>query len=147
MERGMTLRSVPVGVNALGEYTHIYAPSSMSVPLTVRCECGHTSETRLGERVTCVCGREYDTSQIDSGTYLDLRRMANRQRLYVRLGIVLAMGIGVISYLFFGIKGPALSVPLLALFWWRLVLPRFQRGQAALLRDVPVVQLDAGESS
>jgi len=73
--------------------------------------------------------------------------MANRQRLYVRLGIVLAMGIGVISYLFFGIKGPALSVPLLALFWWRMVLPRFQRGQAALLRDVPVVQLDAGESS
>jgi len=53
----------------------------------------------------------------------------------------------VISYLFFGIKGPALSVPLLALFWWRMVLPRFQRGQAALLRDVPVVQLDAGESS
>jgi hypothetical protein len=119
----------------------------MTVPLTVRCECGHVSETRLGERVTCVCGREYDTSSIPDQTYLDLRRMGNRQRLYVRLGIVLAIGVGVITYLFFGIKGPALSVPLLALFWWRIVLPRFQRGQAELLRSVPVVQVEPTESS
>jgi hypothetical protein len=146
MERGMTLRSAPVGVNGLGGSTHIYAPFSMSVPLTVRCECGHTTETRFGHRVTCICGREYDTSQIPDSSYIDLRRMANRQRLYVRLGIVLAIGIGVITFLFFGIKGPALSVPLLALFWWRIVLPRFQRGQEELLRSVPVVQLDAGES-
>jgi hypothetical protein len=117
----------------------------MSVPLTIRCECGHTAEARLGERVTCVCGREYDTSRIDSSSYVDLRRMANRQRLYVRLGIVLAVGVGVIAYLFFGIKGPALSVPLLALGWWRVVLPRFQRGQQELLRSVPVVQLESGE--
>ena len=147
MERGTTLGSVPVGVNALGEYTHIYAPSSMSVPLTVRCDCGHTSEARLGEQITCVCGRRYDTSQISNDSYVDLRRMANRQRLYIRMGIVLAIGIGLISYLFFGIKGPALSVPLLALAWWRIVLPRFQRGQAELLRSVPVVQIEPGEPS
>jgi hypothetical protein len=119
----------------------------MSVPLTVRCECGHASETRLGERVTCQCGREFDTSRIDAASYIDLRRMANRQRLYVRLGIVLAIGVGAITYLFFGIKGPALSVPLLALFWWRIVLPRFQRGQAELLRSVPVIQLEHSEPS
>jgi hypothetical protein len=117
----------------------------MSVPLTVRCECGHTVDSRLGERVTCDCGREYDTSRIDSASYVDLRRMANRQRLYVRLGIVLAIGVGAITYLFFGIKGPALSVPLLALGWWRIVLPRFQRGQAELLRSVPVIQLEHSE--
>jgi hypothetical protein len=119
----------------------------MSVPLTVRCECGHTSEARLGQRITCVCGREYDTSQISSDSYVDVRRMANLQRLYVRLGIVLAIGVGLITFLFFGIKGPALAVPLLALFWWRMVLPRFQRSQAALLRDVPVVQLEHSEPS
>ena len=87
----------------------------MSVPLTVRCDCGHASEAQLGEQITCVCGRRYDTSQISNDSYVDLRRMANRQRLYIRLGIVLAIGIGLITYLFFGIKGPALSVPLLAL--------------------------------
>lgn len=147
MERGTTLWSAPVGVNALGGSTHNYALRGMSVPLTVRCDCGHTSEARLGERVTCVCGRQYDTSQISNDSYVDLRRMANRQRLYIRMGIVLAIGIGLISYLFFGIKGPALSVPLLALGWWRVVLPRFQRGQAELLRSVPVVQIEPGESS
>ncbi len=63
------------------------------------------------------------------------------------MGIVLAIGVGLITYLFFGIKGPALSVPLLALGWWRVVLPRFQRGQAELLRSVPVVQIEPGEPS
>ena len=119
----------------------------MSVPLTVRCDCGHTSEARLGEQITCVCGRRYDTSQISNDSYVDLRRMANRQRLYMRLGLVLAIGVGLITFLFFGIKGPALSVPLLALGWWRVVLPRFQRGQAELLRSVPVVQIEPGEPS
>jgi hypothetical protein len=115
----------------------------MAIPLVIRCECGHTAEVMHGERTTCVCGRVYDTSSIPSEEYLDMRRMANRQRLYVRMGLVLAVGIAIFSWAFFGIKGPALAVPLAALFWWRVVQPRFQRGQAELLRSQPVVQLES----
>ena len=72
----------------------------------------------------------------------------NRQRLYVRLGIVLAIGVGLITYLFFGIKGPALSVPLLALVSGGGSCCRgSSAGRRELLRSVPVVQIEPGEPS
>jgi hypothetical protein len=117
----------------------------MAIPLLIRCECGHTTETTHGQQVTCVCGRVYNTSQIDRGEYLDMHRMANRQRLYVRIGLVVATAIGILSWVSFGLKGPALAVPLAALIWWRVVQPRFQRGQAELLRSQPVVQLESSD--
>jgi|SRR3954447_8988372 hypothetical protein len=113
----------------------------MAVPLLIRCECGHTSQATHGDEVACACGRLYDTSAIDRGEYLDMHRMANRQRLYVRLGLVLAVGIAIATWAQFGPKGPALAVPLAALFWWRFVQPRFNRGQAEILRSQPVVEL------
>ena len=41
------------------------------------------------------------------------------------------------------IAGWLVFVPLAALFWWRVVQPRFQRGQAELMRSQPVVQLES----
>ena len=37
---------------------------TVSVPITIRCECGVATPAALGDHVTCACGREYDTRDV-----------------------------------------------------------------------------------
>ena len=115
----------------------------MSIPLTVRCDCGETLSVTLGDQITCACGRRYDTSSMPRESFVRVRAAQLRVRLYTRIGIVLVIGAAVLGWWIEGLAGAALAGPAAALLWFRFVQPRFKRRQAADLAGLPTWKLEA----
>ena len=93
----------------------------MSIPITIRCECGESHSTDLGEVVSCECGRRYETSKLDQARLMRVRVTQMRWRLYVTFGIVFLLAATVLAWAVFGLKGAALAGPAAALLWFRFV--------------------------
>jgi len=115
----------------------------MSIPLTVRCECGEVLSVTLGDQVTCACGRRYDTSSMPPESFTRVRAAQLRVRLYTRIGFVLVAGAAVLGWVVEGLAGAALAGPAAALLWFRFVQPRFKRRQAEDLAGLPTWKLEA----
>jgi hypothetical protein len=106
----------------------------MPIPITIRCECGETRSVDLGDRVTCACGRHYDTSTLPSEKFDHVRAKQARIRLYLRLGVICVIGASVAAALVWGLKGLALALPLSCLLWF-LFLGKWLRKRWLLRTD------------
>lgn len=115
----------------------------MSIPLTVRCECGEILSVTLGEQIACACGHRYDTSSMPRESFTRVRAAQLRVRLYTRIGFVLVAAAAVLGWVVEGLAGAALAGPAAALFWFRFVQPRFKRRQAEDLAGLPTWKLEA----
>ena len=115
----------------------------MSLPITIRCECGVESAATLGERVVCPCGREYQPSALPAGEGTAVRVLQTRMRFYMRIGALVVLGSAILGYLIAGWAGVALAAPAAAVVWIRLIQPRFKQRVEEQLRALPAWQLQA----
>ena len=115
----------------------------MSIPLTLRCECGEVISAEAGEAVSCTCGRRYDTSTIPGSSVARVRATQVRLRLYARIGLIVVIAFGILGFLAAGLPGVAGAAGLSAIIWWRIVAPLLRRRHAAELSHLPSWQLEA----
>lgn len=115
----------------------------MSIPLTLRCECGEVLSAKAGETVTCACGRRYDTSTIPGPSVARVQATQARLRLYARLGLIVVITFGILGFFAAGLPGVALAASLSALVWWKGVAPWLRRKHAEDFTDLPSWQLEA----
>ena len=115
----------------------------MSIPVTLRCECGNVLYAKVGESVTCTCGRRYDTSSLSGPTVARVRATQARLRLYARLGMAVVVGFGALGWFWLGLPGVALTASLSAIIWWRIVAPVLRRKHSDELADLPSWELKA----
>jgi hypothetical protein len=117
----------------------------VSIPITVRCECGETHSAKLGDVVECSCGRRYDTSQISEGNFPQVREHQAKARLYVRVGAVVLIVAGTLSFLIWGIWAAAITVPLAAMLWFWYIRRWFMRKFVPSPGELPTLELKASE--
>jgi hypothetical protein len=115
----------------------------MSIPLTIRCECGAVLPAKAGETVACTCGRNYDTSTIPGSSVARVRATQVKLRFYARIGLIVVIVFGVLGFLWLGLPGVALAASLSALVWWKVVAPQLRRRHAEELADLPSWSLEA----
>jgi hypothetical protein len=115
----------------------------MAIPITINCECTRTIEADLGDRVTCECGREYDTSKVPRQSAMAAHSAQLQFRLIMWVGMVLIAGAAIGGYLFHGIGGALLAVPAVAAFWFGVVRPRVRRRQQKALAEMPSWSVEA----
>ncbi|HSE82055.1 MAG TPA: hypothetical protein VLA87_10290 [Gaiellaceae bacterium] len=109
----------------------------MSIPVTLRCECGEAHQATVGETVTCTCGRRYDTSSLSGPAVARVRATQARLRLYAQLGLAVVIAFGILGFLWLGLPGVALTASLSAIIWWRVVAPVLRRKHSDELADLP----------
>jgi hypothetical protein len=115
----------------------------MSIPLTLRCECGETLSANAGEAVTCTCGRRYDTSTVPGESIARVRATQMRMKLYARLGLAFVVLFGVLGFLVGGLPGVAFAAALFALIWWKVIAPWLRRRHSEDLSELPSWNLEA----
>jgi hypothetical protein len=91
----------------------------VTIPITVKCECGVVTKAMLGEAVTCTCGRAYETSKLPRDGFGEIPNRQARIRLYVQLGIVFVGGATVLAAVLEGLRGVAIALPLSGLLWFQ----------------------------
>jgi len=114
-----------------------------AIPITVKCECGETHTAKLGDVVECPCGRRYETSQISESNFPQLREHQAKARLYVRVGAIFLIVIGVISFFLWGIFGAAITVPIGGMLWFWYIRRWFMRRYVPSPGELPTLQLEA----
>jgi hypothetical protein len=115
----------------------------MSIPLTLRCECGEVLSADAGETVVCTCGRRYDTSSLPGPSIAHVKATQARLRLYARLGVVTVVFFGLIGFYFAGLPGIAGAAAISAIIWWRVVAPALRRKHMDDVTDLPTWDLEA----
>ncbi len=115
----------------------------MAIPITVRCECGESHSARLGETVSCSCGRTYETSRLPRERYAQVLEHQAKAKLYVRIGFVFVVGIGVAAFLLWGMWGTAVAAPLAGLIWFRIIRRWFMRTFVPSPGELPTLELEA----
>lgn len=115
----------------------------MSIPLTVRCECGEVLSADAGEVVTCTCGRRYDTSTLPGPSVAHVKATQARLRLYARLGAVAVVTFGLLGFFLAGLPGVAGAASVSALLWWKVVAPALRRRHMDDVTDLPTWSLEA----
>lgn len=117
----------------------------MSIPITVRCECGEAHSLDLGDVVECSCGRHYDTSTIAPERFAHVRARQARGRLYIQLGLIFIVGTAVLTGLVWGLKGIAIGVPLACLIWFLFLGKWYRRRWLLDVGEPTTLQLEATE--
>ena len=115
----------------------------MAIPITVRCECGETHSAKLGDVVECACGRRYETSKISESNFPQVREHQAKARLYVRVGAVFIIVIGVVSFFVWGIFGAAITVPIGGMLWFWYIRRWFMRRYVVSPGELPTLELEA----
>jgi hypothetical protein len=117
----------------------------VAIPLTVRCECGETHSVNLGDTVDCICGRHYDTSELPEEQFAQVKAHKARTNLYVRLGFVWIVGLGLVTFLLWGKWGVAVGAPLAALIWFLIIRRWFMRTFVPSPGELKTLELEATE--
>jgi hypothetical protein len=115
----------------------------MAVPLTLRCECGEVLSTQSGEKVTCTCGRSYDTSTLPGPSIAHVKATQARLRLYARLGVITVVFFGLLGFFLAGLPGVAAAASVSAILWWKVVAPALRRKHMGDVTDLPTWDLEA----
>ena len=115
----------------------------MPVPIVVRCPCGARIEAKAGDVVTCECGRRYDTTAVDSEQVRLASLIQRRNKVYARLGLIVAGLATIGGFVVAGWWGAGLALPFSCLVWWKGVQPRWQRRAAADLATIPKSRIEA----
>ena len=117
----------------------------MAIPITVRCECGETHKAKLGDVVECSCGRSFDTSKVAESNFPQVREHQAKARLYVRIGAIFVLGAGVAAFVIWDFWAAAITVPLVAMFWFWYVRRWFMRRYVPSPGELPTVELEASK--
>jgi hypothetical protein len=115
----------------------------VAIPITVRCECGETHAAKLGETVECSCGRSYDTSQVSESNFPQVRAHQAKARLYVRVGAIFLIVVGVVSFFLWGLWGAAITVPIAGMLWFWYIRRWFMRKFVPSPGELPTLELEA----
>jgi hypothetical protein len=115
----------------------------MSIPLTLRCECGEVLSAQSGETVDCGCGRRYDTSTLPGPSIAHVRATQARLRLYAQLGAIVVIFFGLLGFFLAGLPGVAAAASLSAIIWWRVVAPALRRKHMSDVTDLPTWNLES----
>jgi hypothetical protein len=117
----------------------------VAIPITVRCECGEVHKAKLGDLVECSCGRQFETSKVSESNFPQVREHQAKARLYVRVGVIFLLAAGVIAFVFWGFWAAAITVPLVAMFWFWYVRRWFTRRFVPSPGELPTVELEASK--
>jgi hypothetical protein len=115
----------------------------VAIPITVRCECGETHSTTLGDSVDCVCGRHYETSTLPPEQFAGVRARQARIKLYLQLGFVFLAAALALGAVFWGLKGVALAIPFAALVWFLFLGKWYRRRWLRDVGETTPLQLEA----
>jgi hypothetical protein len=115
----------------------------MSIPLTLRCECGEVISAHAGDVVTCTCERRYDTSALPGPSIAHVRATQARLRLYARLGAIIVVLFGLIGFYFARLPGVAGAASISAILWWKVVAPALRRKHMDDVTDLPTWNVEA----
>lgn len=117
----------------------------MSLPITVRCECGETVSAELGDIVTCACGRRYDTTSIGGEKLARVRAAKARITLYLRVATIFLVGMVVVAGVLYQGRGVAIAIPAAAAVWFWMISPRYKRRYLTDLSEMPSWDLKASD--
>jgi len=117
----------------------------MALPITIRCDCGEVVAADLGDVVTCVCGRTYDTGSIGGEKLARLRVVRARITLYLRIATIFLVGMVVMAGIVYRGKGVAIALPAAAALWFWVISPRYKRRYLTDLSDLPSWNLKASD--
>jgi hypothetical protein len=117
----------------------------VAIPITVKCECGEAHKANLGDAVECSCGRRYDTSAIPESTYPQIREHQAKSRLYVRVGAVFIIAVGLIAFFLWGVYAAAVTVPLASMLWFWYIRRWFIRRYVPSPGELPTLELEASK--
>ena len=108
----------------------------MRVPITVKCQCGRTTDAFAGQDVRCACGREYATELSDQQVAA-LQGIQIQQRIVARLGIGL-VGLTALAGFFLGNRAIGIGALLLAgVLWWGVLQRIWRRRAVGRLASLP----------
>lgn len=104
--------------------------------ITVKCDCGEMRYVDYGESWECPCGRRWNTRQIPAEEYWGMMNSMRAQRLLL---IGLAVLVAGIFGLFAVNAGPRAfaAAPLVIVFWYLVVMPRWRRRVHQRTRALP----------
>ena len=113
------------------------------IPITVRCECGETHSVKLGDVVECSCGRRYETSKISESNFPQVREHQAKARLYVRVGAVFIVAVGLVAFFLWGFYAAAVCVPIAGMLWFWYIRRWFIRRYVPSPGELPTLDLEA----
>jgi len=113
------------------------------IPITVRCECGETHSVKLGDVVECSCGRRYETSKISESNFPQVREHQAKARLYVRVGAVFIVAVGLAAFFLWGFYAAAVCVPIAGMLWFWYIRRWFIRRYVPSPGELPTLDLEA----
>lgn len=116
------------------------------IPLTIRCDCGQTHSTELGQVVRCTCGRTYDTTELDQTRLAGVRHSQAKIRLYITFGVLLMAAGALVTYMLWGARGVAVGIPVTGLLWFRLIGPVVRKRVFYGAGELPTWQLKGSKS-
>jgi hypothetical protein len=108
----------------------------MKVPITVRCECGHTSEATAGEEVVCVCGRRYAT-ELSQQQMAALRGLQAQMKVFARLGVGVSGLLAIAAFTFVNIFAGMAALALAFVGWWVILQPAWRRRAVLRVAAMP----------
>jgi hypothetical protein len=118
----------------------------VTVPITIRCECGHALSTPWGERAECErCGRAYDTEQIPRSDVALVEAVQRRFRHYAWFGLLFVIAVTVLAFAAGGLVWAGFAFPTAGLVWYRFIRPFWRRRYLAAVRALPSWDLRAVE--
>lgn len=93
----------------------------MALPVTLRCECGETHETELGQTVRCRCGRVYE---VDAPLDAQARIMRAHRGLKTgrRAGLLIVPACGLGAMAITGSVWGMLAAVVALVLWYGVVL-------------------------
>lgn len=108
----------------------------MRVPITVKCQCGRTTDAFAGQEVECACGRRYATELSDQQVAA-LRGIQIQQRIVARLGIGL-VGLTALAGILLGNRVIGVAALIVAgILWWGVLQRIWRRRAVGRLASLP----------
>lgn len=108
----------------------------MKVPITVSCQCGHTTEAFAGEEVACQCGRRYAMT-LSSQQVAALTGLQTQMRVFARLGTGLVGLAAVLGFVFVNRWAGLMALLAAGALWLGVLQPMWRRHAVARLASLP----------
>jgi hypothetical protein len=108
----------------------------MNIPITVKCQCGRTTDAIAGQEVRCACGREYATELSDQQVAV-LQGIQVQQRIVARLGVGLVGLVALAGFLLGNRWIGVGSLVLAGLLWWGVLQHFWRRRAVGRLSSLP----------
>ena len=115
----------------------------MAIPITINCECGRRTQAQLGDRVTCECGRVYDTGTAPAGQRAAVFAAQRQLRVFTWFGMLAIAGAAIGGFLAYRFVGGLLAASAVSALWFRFVQPRVRARRQAALSELPSWTVEA----